>query len=361
MNLALHKAVFASSSHMHWMCKNYDCKPDNAVDGDTSSQQSLFSSAPSDTSPWLSIDLGAIAIVHSIILYKNPFCWCDWLVNASLLVGNASITSDDMSDATTRISPNQLVWNQTELGTTGEKVYIQVDPPVVGRWVTLQNGPRQINIGELEVYGTLAAPLPPQPPAAPSGPPAVDDPPVRGINSQCGSAGQFDMHAHGVCVERTLGNFPCPYMNAVGRINVIYRLIYENPDGSRSSGGSALTMECVERTSTFPMLYVEFRENVALAPGQFVVLQQQNRTVCSSGGPWDDVMRVRCLCFSTEAATSFAVVTPRLCESSSSDCVFCLPGPILHPSVRSMYVHMATPMLRPVPKPVQSFEIIWAF
>ncbi|EFJ49246.1 hypothetical protein VOLCADRAFT_89962 [Volvox carteri f. nagariensis] len=38
----------------------------------------------------------------------------------------------------------------------------------------------------------------------------------------------------------------------------------------------------------------------------------------------------RSLCFSTEAATSFAVVTPRLCESSSSDCVFCLPGRALN-------------------------------
>ncbi|KAG2489630.1 hypothetical protein HYH03_011909 [Edaphochlamys debaryana] len=73
-----------------------------------------------------------------------------------------------------------------------------------------------------------------------------------------------------------------------GRVNAEFRLVYEYGNGSRSSGESALTLDCVDRTYRIPQLYIEFSEPVTLEEGQAFVLQQRNLSCMDQD--WEDVL-----------------------------------------------------------------------
>ncbi|GIM03970.1 hypothetical protein Vretimale_8604 [Volvox reticuliferus] len=294
-NLALTKPVYAVSSWISERCIDYDCRPSFAVDGDTTTSRKMYrSNWPEANSepPFLSIDLGAVAVVHRMVLYI-PFDDTSYGVRMDLFLGNTSIT---MPKETSQIAEmNQLVWSQEEDSGPGSVFDIYFDPPVVGRWAVLRSRVTWMSVQEVELYGFVTGSLPsllPPTPSAPLSPSSTADPPVRGMKAQCGSIGSTaNMNKNGIC--RGI-NYQCPYMWNYGTIDVLYRLIYEFPDGSRSTGDSALAMRCRTNAYTTPQLYVEFRDTVILARGQFFVLQQKNLTACASdrNSNWQDIARI---------------------------------------------------------------------
>ncbi|KAG2448006.1 hypothetical protein HYH02_007034 [Chlamydomonas schloesseri] len=138
------------------------------------------------------------------------------------------------------------------------------------------------------------SPRPSPPPRPPPSPPAPlitppDDPPVRGMRGACGTAGQTPgWDANGAC-----NPYPpaCPYfmdMYYSKGMSVVYRLIRQLPNGSRSNGTAALTFNCSSGDASRPQLYIEFASPVTLSGswGDALVLQQRN---LSCGGGQADV------------------------------------------------------------------------
>ncbi|EFJ53116.1 hypothetical protein VOLCADRAFT_86069 [Volvox carteri f. nagariensis] len=141
LNLALNKQVYASSYYSD------TTGPTLAVNGD---KTSIFQSGFNDTTPWLSIDLGAIYSVSKIVIYNRQDCCGSRLYNAEVRVGVVPISA--LADGW-RIPENTLVWTLGGAGTTGAVYTIKLSPPYEGRWVTLQNkGGDFLHITEMEVY-----------------------------------------------------------------------------------------------------------------------------------------------------------------------------------------------------------------
>ena len=122
----------------------------------------IFVSGYRDTTPWLSVDLGAPAAIARVVIWNRCDDWpgaADRLQNAELRIGNASITAAPAD--TERLPANPLVWKQTaSIGWCAPKA-VTFATPVVGRWVTLQNlntaGEPYLHITELQVFGVYPA------------------------------------------------------------------------------------------------------------------------------------------------------------------------------------------------------------
>ncbi|GIL78454.1 hypothetical protein Vretifemale_7904 [Volvox reticuliferus] len=182
-NLALGKKAYVSA-------KEWSSYANNAVDG------SLFTTAFTggyyDPAKWISVDLGGVWDISRILVWPYQSCCWDNNKNIEVRVGMRSISS--MND-TPAIQDNQLVWKQN--GSTpsnpdapSDPFVIDVQPPVKGRWVTVQNFPidqyGDFVVAEIEVYGTPNAPSPPSPPSPPppspthpSSPPPTQPPPSQ--------------------------------------------------------------------------------------------------------------------------------------------------------------------------------------
>ncbi|EFJ48113.1 hypothetical protein VOLCADRAFT_91360 [Volvox carteri f. nagariensis] len=161
-NLALRQAVYASSVYL-W--DNTYLYPGYAVDGVTeypspldASTLSLFHSNYSDPTPWISVDLGAVALVKRVVIINRCDCCPERLQNAELRIGNVSITRGiNAAGGGDTIAGNPLVWRQdADVGMCASKI-IAFDTPKVGRWVTLQNKYPLLQVSEIQVFGYYAA------------------------------------------------------------------------------------------------------------------------------------------------------------------------------------------------------------
>ncbi|EFJ48203.1 hypothetical protein VOLCADRAFT_91331 [Volvox carteri f. nagariensis] len=162
-NLALRQATYASSVNWTWEVSTY-LYPGYAVDGVTeypsplhASTLSLFHSEASDPTPWISVDLGAVALVKRVVIINRRDCCQDRLRNAELRIGNVSITNAAGGGDTRNITGNPLVWQQDAGTYINASATIPFDTPKVGRWVTLQIKQPTLQITEIQVFGYYAA------------------------------------------------------------------------------------------------------------------------------------------------------------------------------------------------------------
>ncbi|GIL78427.1 hypothetical protein Vretifemale_7904 [Volvox reticuliferus] len=153
-----------------------------AVDGSLST--TAYTGGYNDPAQWISVDLGGVWDISRILVWPYQYCCWDINVNLEVRVGMRSISSVDDTPA---IQDNQLVWKQN--GSTpsnpeapSDPFVIYVQPPVKGRWVTVQNFATYqyayLYVAEIEVYGTPnTSPLPPSPPPRPPPPSPPPQPP----------------------------------------------------------------------------------------------------------------------------------------------------------------------------------------
>ncbi|GIL66402.1 hypothetical protein Vafri_19932, partial [Volvox africanus] len=128
-----------------------------------------------DMTPWFSVDLGNVSSISKVVLWNR--CDCCWhrLENAELRIGNVSINT--VSD-TSSLTSNPLVWKQQptdfeQFSAPCVSLSILLDPPKVGRWVTLQNNNGRVNEPYINIYEVqvFAAPFKALPPSLPPSPP----------------------------------------------------------------------------------------------------------------------------------------------------------------------------------------------
>ncbi|GLC75096.1 hypothetical protein PLESTF_001593500 [Pleodorina starrii] len=92
---------------------------------------------PADSARWLSVDLGGLANISRIVLWNRAFCCQERLANAEMRVGTWPIRN---ANDTGFVTSNPLVWQQNGGGSYAVEAYqVVFSPPVVGRWVTVQN------------------------------------------------------------------------------------------------------------------------------------------------------------------------------------------------------------------------------
>ncbi len=110
-----------------------------AVDGDSSTQTDF---TEGDT--WLSVDIGGLYSISSIVLWNRQDCCQERLSNALIRVGVMPLTG---SNDESHISSNKLVWQQSGAGSPLVPFYtILLSPPVIGRWVSVQNSGEQCRL-----------------------------------------------------------------------------------------------------------------------------------------------------------------------------------------------------------------------
>ncbi|GLC64921.1 hypothetical protein PLESTF_000222000 [Pleodorina starrii] len=155
-NLATGKITYASSIASGNINSN---GPQFATDGfipDTG--QKIFRSDTNDVNPWLCVDLGGLFTISQIVYYNRRDCCGERVVFAEFRIGGA-LVANNLSAL--QITLNELVFKMTGPSSTGAVVTINVNPPVSGRFVTMQNfGDStlpQLHIAELQVYGTTVA------------------------------------------------------------------------------------------------------------------------------------------------------------------------------------------------------------
>ncbi|KAG2427581.1 hypothetical protein HXX76_012235 [Chlamydomonas incerta] len=135
------------------------------------------------------------------------------------------------------------------------------------------------------------------------------DPPVVGMLGPCNRSGIVSqMVANGVCTaEAQLSSASCPWytkevMMGDGSqgLDVVYRVVYELPDGSRSSGRNAMQLackqkciNCLQSTAIYidPQLYIELDPPVQLSAGQALIVQQRDN-ICADPNHWSDALRL---------------------------------------------------------------------
>ncbi|GIL54776.1 hypothetical protein Vafri_10482, partial [Volvox africanus] len=171
-NLALGKAAYSSGGYYpaSW-----------AVDGNISTIASTY---PDNYYKWLSIDLGARYDISRIVLWNDDTGGCCYneLLSSEIRVGPYSITSRD--EANIYMNNNTLMWTPTpsSIGNeAGQPYTMDLDPPVMGRWITVQGTNYyfyyySLRIAEIEVYGKLTPPWPPSPPPPPAPSPSPPPP-----------------------------------------------------------------------------------------------------------------------------------------------------------------------------------------
>ncbi|EFJ42201.1 hypothetical protein VOLCADRAFT_97747 [Volvox carteri f. nagariensis] len=138
-NVAFGKPAFSSSVYMGQDAYG----PSRAVDG-VADHTSMYISRFGDVNPWLSVDLGEAFIVSRIVLSLREDC-----------CGNETCRAE--------ITYNSLAYKMPGSGVTGGFLDITVSPPLIGRFVTVQNFNPAVNtsrlaVSELLVYGYPAEP-----------------------------------------------------------------------------------------------------------------------------------------------------------------------------------------------------------
>ncbi|GLI71165.1 hypothetical protein VaNZ11_016267, partial [Volvox africanus] len=178
-NLALDKPAYSSGRYTPAV---------RAVDGDISTAMDTW---PDMVGRWLSIDLLAEYDISRIVFWNNDDCCWMELDGAEIRIGHRSIVA--WAD-TPYLSENPLVRtlhrddvNYYSEDPWSKYVVLELDPPVMGRWITVQSFSPftyiSLRVAEMEVYGILStspmpAPVPPSPPVPrpPPVPPAPGPP-----------------------------------------------------------------------------------------------------------------------------------------------------------------------------------------
>ncbi|KAG2484094.1 hypothetical protein HYH03_017046 [Edaphochlamys debaryana] len=182
-NYALRRPAFASSVFDGAPCAYLNasgsrfCGPEYAVDGNRVDPSRFFYSGSKDyngfldTQPWLSVFLGYLikpappsSQVMSVVIVNRADGYGDRLANATVRVGNVSLTIDTPREV---LYQNALFWKQTQPLATGASIEVlPTSGPIAGRWVHIQNlNPSatsyMLNLHEVEVYGIrLVTPCP---------------------------------------------------------------------------------------------------------------------------------------------------------------------------------------------------------
>ncbi|GIL78008.1 hypothetical protein Vretimale_7343 [Volvox reticuliferus] len=166
-NLASFKETFSSSG----------MRAGSAVDDDIGT--TAFVPVTGNLDRWISINLGGVFDISRILIWPHQYCcWYD-NKDMEVRVGLRSIRSVADKSA---IRDNQLVWKQNgsmrgNPDAPWEAFVIDMQPPVRGSWVTVQDFSPQnapvFTIAEIEVYGAPStSPVPPSPPPSPLQPPS---------------------------------------------------------------------------------------------------------------------------------------------------------------------------------------------
>ncbi|GIL87729.1 hypothetical protein Vretifemale_15770, partial [Volvox reticuliferus] len=130
VNLAPSSQQIVASSYTTWS------KPSYAADGN---DQTVFHSAypgdvgsgsANDFTPFVGLQLAQLSTINKIVIL-NRLGAEDRLQNAEVRIGTNSITNSSS------VGRNALVWKQT--ATQGAVIEINLNPPVTGLWVSLQN------------------------------------------------------------------------------------------------------------------------------------------------------------------------------------------------------------------------------
>ncbi|GIM13972.1 hypothetical protein Vretimale_17004 [Volvox reticuliferus] len=113
----------------------------NAVDGSLSTV--AYTGGYDDPAKWISVDLGGVWDISCILVWTFQYCCWDNIENLEVRVGMRSISSVDDTPA---IQDNELMWKQngskpSNPDPPSDPFVIYVQPPVKGRWVTVQNFP----------------------------------------------------------------------------------------------------------------------------------------------------------------------------------------------------------------------------
>ncbi|KAG2501520.1 hypothetical protein HYH03_000027 [Edaphochlamys debaryana] len=155
-NWARDRPAFASSvaSEVAW-CGAPACGPGLLVDGELGA--SHFHSEWDDLRPWVAIDLGVSIPVTRVVVHNRADSWGERLDRSELRIGGAPLDQPGADPAA-----NPLVWRQASAARRAEVITVDLDPPVAGRWVSLQNlNPRPepegyyfLHVAEVQVYGT---------------------------------------------------------------------------------------------------------------------------------------------------------------------------------------------------------------
>ncbi|GIL87728.1 hypothetical protein Vretifemale_15767, partial [Volvox reticuliferus] len=140
-------------------------QPSYASDGN---DQTLFHSAypgdvgsgsANDFTPFVGLQLAQLSTINKIVILNRPG-FENRLQNAEVRIGTDAITNSSS------VGRNALVWKQT--ATQGAVIEINLNPPVTGLWVSLQNFnpattlipskgyPFVLNIFEIQVLGVPA-------------------------------------------------------------------------------------------------------------------------------------------------------------------------------------------------------------
>ncbi|GIL54779.1 hypothetical protein Vafri_10482 [Volvox africanus] len=174
-NLALDKPAYSSGRYTPAV---------RAVDGDISTVMDTW---PDMVARWLSVDLLDEYDISRIVFWNNDDCCWMELDGAEIRIGHRSITA--WAD-TPYLSANPLVRtlhgddvNSYSEDPWSKYVVLELDPPVMGRWITVQSFSPftyiSLRVAEMEVYGMLStSPMPVPAPPLPPSPPVPRPPPV---------------------------------------------------------------------------------------------------------------------------------------------------------------------------------------
>ncbi|GIL87727.1 hypothetical protein Vretifemale_15766, partial [Volvox reticuliferus] len=159
VNLALSSQQIVTSS------QTTGSQPSYAADGN---DQTLFHSAypgdvgsgsANDFTPFVGLQLAQLSTINKIVILNRPG-FENRLQNAEVRIGTDAIINNSS------VGCNALVWKQT--ATQGSVIEINLNPPVTGLWVSLQNFnpattymgskgyPFVLNIFEIQVLGVPA-------------------------------------------------------------------------------------------------------------------------------------------------------------------------------------------------------------
>lgn len=130
MHLSLGQPTFASSHLNNSFLSNF------MVDGDPR-PGGIFRTLDGDTTPWFAVDLGTTSVVSRMVIYNRDDCCGKRLSHSQIRFFNGS--SVPVSGPAGPITSGQLVWTQAAPIAQGSAYAINLDPPAVGRFLTLQN------------------------------------------------------------------------------------------------------------------------------------------------------------------------------------------------------------------------------
>ncbi|GIL67511.1 hypothetical protein Vafri_20869 [Volvox africanus] len=160
VNLALSSRTIVASSQTTGSRPSYAADGNNGTLFHSAYPEDVGSGSESDFNPYVGLELSQLSTISKIVILNRPGFEYR-LQNAEVRVGTNAITNRSST-----VDGNAVVWKQT--ATQGSVIEISLNPPVVGRWVSLQNlnpttwltqegYPYVLNFLEIQVLGVPLA------------------------------------------------------------------------------------------------------------------------------------------------------------------------------------------------------------